>query len=358
MTENYSAASDRVLYAADAWKEEDHPRDADGQFTLAGWDKLPDRKESLPGQRSMFDDLDVHEVHDARAFIRSRKEFTAAQKKATTWLNGLKHWKDKIEWFVLQTSAGENLLLARKTNSKHGAMAVIPPNGDPYDSHWQEDWSGWPAPPLSLSEFRQQGTPQQQNQGDDAPPVLPGQQKTMFQRVSEVIRYHTGGLKYNADFESKHHRDSIGRFASIGATNMPKPIDGLRELAAAGDMRGSQRLVEDTGEFEVVGWRLIEGEAKAGDVLQPSRIHEQNEESGEWEPTDRFHAGVSTFASWEAMREYAKYSDKGFTLALVAGEEGELPEDDPGLGEEVVINEAVVLYTWTRDSSKTSWQSE
>jgi hypothetical protein len=42
-----------------AFNESDHPRDAGGQFSLEGWDKVPEHKESIEGQQGLFGEIDV-----------------------------------------------------------------------------------------------------------------------------------------------------------------------------------------------------------------------------------------------------------------------------------------------------------
>jgi len=123
-------------------------------------------------------------------------------------------------------------------------------------------------------------------------------------------------------------------------------------------MRNSEKIRKKTEEendiIEVFGWRLVEGRGEVGDILKPSFIHRENE-SGEWEPTEERHTGVSAFSECADMEKYATWSAKGYTLLLIGGDKGRRDENDAGLAGEVVIDDAEVFAVFNRESTGNEW---
>jgi len=122
------------------------------------------------------------------------------------------------------------------------------------------------------------------------------------------------------------------------------------------DMITAYAQAKENDTAEMLGWRLIDGEAKIGETLAPSKIWTLAANGGEYEQTNENADGTSVFSDLKDMLEYAKYSAKGFTLALVGGDRGRIDDNQELLAGERIVRDAVVLATWTRNSSNEEWR--
>ncbi len=105
----------------------------------------------------------------------------------------------------------------------------------------------------------------------------------------------------------------------------------------------------ESNEYELVGWRLIDGDVNTGDMLENSKI---------WigdAPTKNNADGVSAFSELRDMLKYAQYSSRGFTLALIGGERGRIFDDQEVIAGEIIIRNATVLATYRRENMDCEW---
>ncbi len=122
-------------------------------------------------------------------------------------------------------------------------MPVVLPNGDSMEAHWPRDgdWSGYAGAPQTISEFKQKPLQAGGEEKPEKPVDLPGTQKTMFQRMTEVLKYaghYREPMRYNADFEGKHSRDADGKF---------QMKDSNSELKAEQGMPAVKTIVNESG---------------------------------------------------------------------------------------------------------------
>jgi len=87
------------------------------------------------------------------------------------------------------------------------------------------------------------------------------------------------------------------------------------------------------------GFRFVDGSAAVGDELAVSWSEEEEREM----------AGTCAFETWEQVAEYAKHSTGAIVMITGA------IEHSGHLAGEIIVSDATVVATWTRENANDDW---